>query len=422
MNELYEKMGVFNIQLNKHQALEDLDILKYILLTAYSEMETIIDKGFNIEECFGNLRNIISKYESINAKDFFNQIVNALTDIKDFHLVFLNPYFNSVHTFCQHSQIYFSDIYVTKTETGKYNVYNSNIEELENGTELEVDGDFIFPALSNNGNKLYILGKMSAIPINSITLTILNKPIQIPLHECKVKDLSNNKSLYSMYKVKDFDVVKCTGLTYFTNEGYKLLMEFAKYGEELRHSKGIILDLRGNGGGDSHIAVDFIKNLNTICDYNFEYKKLNSLPSRLSELTMNSYENSVLQLKREECYSNIQSQWETIENGVIEKGTYNNPFIILTDAETASSAEIFIKLCKNYLSNCIITGENTKGCLNTGDIRYFYLPNSLTFLNIPTAKFPNIFEEGIGFIPDYWIDNYDPITCIVNWLEGGSSK
>jgi len=78
---------------------------------------------------------------------------------------------------------------------------------------------------------------------------------------------------------------------------------------------------------------------------------------------------------------------------------------------------LFVKLCKNHLNNCIIMGENTKGCMNTGDIRYFYLPNSLSFLSIPTARFPNIFEEGIGFIPDYWIDNADPINCIVKWLD-----
>ena len=32
MDELYRKIGVFNIQINRAQALEDLDILKYILL------------------------------------------------------------------------------------------------------------------------------------------------------------------------------------------------------------------------------------------------------------------------------------------------------------------------------------------------------------------------------------------------------
>ena len=400
MDELYKKIGVFNIEINKKQALEDLDILKYILLTAYSEMETLIKKGFDIDKCFDNLKNSILKHETINTKDFFEQIINSsLNRIKDFHLIFSNPYFNLRHVFCQHSQIYFSDIYVDKNEADKY------------------DDNDLFPAISDNGTLKYIIGKMSDTPIDSMTITVSNELLQVPLHECKIKDLSKNTDLYSIYKIKNFDVIKCSRLTYFNDKEHKSLLEFSEYGKTLKNSKGIILDLRGNMGGDSHIALNFLKNLNTTAEFNFEYYKLDSLLSRLSELTINGYEYTELQFKREEYYSDIQSNWKSSEKADIVKGTYNNPFVILTDAETASSAEIFIKLCKNHINNCVIVGENTKGCLNTGDIRYFYLPNSLTFLNIPTARFPDIFEEGVGFIPDYWIDNDNPVNCIIKWLE-----
>jgi hypothetical protein len=64
------------------------------------------------------------------------------------------------------------------------------------------------------------------------------------------------------------------------------------------------------------------------------------------------------------------------------------------------------------MPNALIVGENTSGDYATGGGAYYQMPNSRLELKIPVASKRDaalFAQEGIGFLPDIWIDPQSPL-------------
>lgn len=149
---------------------------------------------------------------------------------------------------------------------------------------------------------------------------------------------------------------------------------------------------------------------------NLDYAKLNTQGSRLAEISLYTENLDDYKKVREEILLDSNSEWKCSKPSPVGDGQFKNQLVVLIDRNTASSAEIMLKCIKDNIPQSIIIGENTSGTLNTGDIRYYYLPNSLIFLNIPTAIFAGIFEEGTGFYPDFWSKD-DAMKSAMDYLS-----
>jgi len=147
-----------------------------------------------------------------------------------------------------------------------------------------------------------------------------------------------------------------------------------------QNKKGLIVDLRFNGGGWDHnsyqLASRFIPDGKTIG--HFKRTKI----------------------KGQERYSPMK--YKKVESG--GKTPFEGPFVILTSDYTASAAEVFIMLMKE-LSNVTIVGDNTEGIFS--DMYEFKLPNkwkvSLSHQQFFSQEKVNF--EGVGIPPDIRIKN-----------------
>lgn len=82
-----------------------------------------------------------------------------------------------------------------------------------------------------------------------------------------------------------------------------------------------------------------------------------------------------------------------------------------------SAGEDFLSYSKS-LPDITIVGENSGGVGTFGEIRSYVLPNSKIRLNFPSKIFLSKYaEEGIGFLPDYWLDSSKPEEEVSNWLN-----
>ena len=412
-----ESMGLYNIRISREQALDDLDILQYLLNTAYSGVEMARKRGVILTECIDKLRAATRSADSVNTVEFFQAIVEALEDIRDFHLVFSLSSFDKRHVFGKHRHAYFADVIVGNPQRdGHCTVLFSDHPGLGKGVSIRPPKDSLFKTFPDIHCERYLIGKMSDEIVEKIPIEAGGKTMDLPVHICRMGRTSTENALWSAHRIGDVELVKCHRLTYFSDDEHMRLRALADYGKTLREARTIVLDLRNNSGGDSSIAADFIRNLNGFGEPHLRYRKRDSLPSRLSELTMRGLSRQAFLVQREACLRDDHTAWREGPAIGKQKGFYTGRLILITNAQTASSAEIFVKICKESVPNCTVIGENTRGCLNTGDTRYFFLPNSLIFMNIPTAEFVDVFEEGVGFLPDLWLDNNEPVGAITEWI------
>lgn len=412
MDKRFSEIGVQNIALHRDMALSDLDALEYVLVEAYSGAPR---EGAHVAACIDAIRTRIARQEAINAADFFDTIAAELTCFEDFHLVMSLPYFSRKHTFCRHNQVFFADEYACKNTQGGYTLAGERLGELH-GAHVLLEEHQVYPTFPDEMGERYLIGVMQKNAVQHMRIATEAGDITLPVHAPSAVQHGQRGSLWTAQTIQGIDVVTCSRLTFFSKAEQDALREFADYGRRLRAAEAIILDLRGNPGGDSGIALTFLHQLNTAADFSLAYEKRDTPLSRRSERTMRGLPLDELRRAQNESWLDGISSWNIHTPPAILQGTYHNPFYVLVDAQTASSAEIFIKLCRDYIDTCVIVGENTKGCLNTGDIRYFYLPHSHIALDVPTAAFPGVFEEGTGFLPDVWLDCEQPVEAVIRHI------
>lgn len=227
---------------------------------------------------------------------------------------------------------------------------------------------------------------------------------------------TTSNELWSYARCHDIDIVPIYSLAAFSTDEERDMERLVAPGKELRNAKKIILDLRGNGGGDSDIARRFLENLNSSETMNLNYAKLNTQGSRLAEISIFAEPLDDYKKRKDKILLDPVCKWQRSEPHPVGEALYRDQLVVLTDRNTASSAEIMVKCIKDNIPQSVIIGENTSGTLNTGDIRYYYLPNSLIFLEIPTAIFAGIFDEGTGFYPDFWCMD-DAMKAAIEWLS-----
>lgn len=410
-NPVIKNLGIFDVNIYREQALEDLSVLEYVLTSIYSGKDWLKKTGINIPEKLDGVKSQIMSAAYVNKGAFFDMICQALQDIKDSHLVFNLPYFNRVHAFCAHNTAYFADI-VLEERNGRFIVVQSHDKAITCGDVICPAREQLFPSV----NRRYLFGALSRSPISRISCRCNNEIKQVQVLPVKEKP-AGRSAIWSHAQKGDVDIVTLNRLTDFGAQEEGEMAAFMEMGKKLKNAAKIILDIRGNGGGNFQYAQSFIENLNGSAVFNGNYAKLDTQGSRLAEISLSASDKGAYDRAKTEILSNPVSAWHCADKQEMGEGTYKNEFIVLMDRNTASSAEITIKCLKDNMPQCVLIGENTKGELNTGDIRYFYLPHSLIFLNIPTAIFAGIFEEGTGFIPDFWSKG-DAMQTAMDFLAG----
>jgi len=185
----------------------------------------------------------------------------------------------------------------------------------------------------------------------------------------------------------------------------ELLISYARY---LRDERLIIVDMRGNPGGDSSLPVRLIYELTgEICFPNFI--GLSTLET-LEWLT--------------DMYS-FYYNWAYLDDGyiMVNKGPREiiereQKMIILIDRFTASAAEVFVDSSFN-MTNTLVMGTPSAGNMAFGGAHNFVLPNTGIAFGFGRTVYiwpDDHFAEGAGIEPDIWVDG-DALTAALALLR-----
>lgn len=409
--------------ITKQQALEDIEMIKYLFDNAYSGKEYWENNGVNFASMYNKLNEYANKNESIEISALETIICESLSEISDGHLSIEG---SDRYSFFKHNDAYFADLLIEKNNDG-YIVIKSNEDKILPGAKFIDSEKLLFKTLSAPSKQHYLIGKLSRKYIQNIKIEFDSGAQTIRLHNCKISSPCESDDIFT---VKEIDGVQVLKVSSFGSNHDKKLRQYSQYGSKLRGEPHFILDLRFNGGGSSRYSEEFFKNLNTTAHWLKAGGVLNSPPTAqswanddyasaptfLKEMILEARE-LVKKLKKEPSRT-----WDLFyEKMVQQMGDYKGKSIIISNRKVASSGEATIAYSKSVPGNIII-GENSGGVGTFGEILTYMLKNSKIYFNLPSKLFlaPQV-KEGSGYMPDLWLDSSEPAAEIVKWLKQGEN-
>ncbi len=435
-----------------NQAIEDLDMMIYLLKSAYAGYDDAVQCGLEIDLIIEKFKNLYIGKENINV-----------SDLSQFIYDFLAPYIQDSH-FCIESKdfakqliikyrVLYSNVYVKKNNDS-YVVEKSDNKSFSIGENLEIEKEnlFLYPS---EGENVYRIGSMASLNKNEMWVNVSYSGMQRKIL-CNIDTvhLSCNKlGLYKEIETRNsvyifvptlIDLEKSNPLRKIVDENYKKLSSVsARYGKK----KCVILDLRTNGGGNDYYTFRFLSNLfyaEKNCSDNTTKNNVNKLKKTIlneenridyvspaiiqAETWFKNYcltDNSNLLEKFDLDKKLLKNEYKKIvvknnkKNKLkIQSAKYEGKLIILTGKNKASSAESTVFYAKKIFSHSeqlIVLGENTMGCTAYGNIFCYQLPNSGIALHMGTFSY-NLEKnnEGFGIMPDYWTTSEDILKALVN--------
>ena len=248
--------------------------------------------------------------------------------------------------------------------------------------------------------KYRIHGKVKAITIKGVRKRKLDE-----LHKSEKAANGNADPIYSV----KFFTKNNTALINFKSfawDGFPQFMDTTFKQLKEKSIQYLIINLMGNGGGDSDVGDEFFQYL---LDKPFtQYAKIlekNSEPlkNRLLEHRKGKVLNDadkILLAKPNGSLDTVYCDKIAIRKNPLR---FNGQVILLTNIETYSSAADFAQ-CFKYYKRGIIIGEETGGLIKSyGDIVPVYLPNSRLELTVSSKLYYNAgatAKDWHGVIPD----------------------
>lgn len=212
---------------------------------------------------------------------------------------------------------------------------------------------------------------------------------------CNAKRL--NDKLYSLSEEHKFAI--------FRNPTYQIYEEsfvhernFAEAGKKCASKDFVIWDLSGNHGGNSVFPESFLRALN---DYVCAERDTVILQS---PVVGNSTEDKFYRREKASGFDGSNA-------------SYRGELFVVMNKETGSSAEDAVSFSRSCRKVTTI-GAPSSGVGIFGEVRAYRLPNSGILVGLPYKVFyEDDFEIGKGYIPDYWIDDENPVEYILRCIR-----
>lgn len=415
-------------ELSFEEIKEDLETFIYLLETSYAGFEDAVERGLDLNIQKQKILSSIDKQKKTSVYDFLSILYkNFETYIRDYHASL--AYENVSYIFIKPYDVYFTDIYVQKIGEAYYK-YGNNSNEIRTGAqyESEIDKIFYYPG---KGIDIYRLGIISSENVDKICVKFNGKDYNIHVEKCS----KENSDFAFFEKESDKSVyIKYNRCRFNNSAELESLKTFAKSAEKYRNKEFIIIDVRGNYGGDSNYGTEFLaklynqkSSLNDVFEESRTILSPVSIDSMIKSLNANCDVNDSRIKKTIKGFKNLRKLNDKKAYKIIKNTNKNfilkdNPdfkgkIIFITDSVTASSGEYIIATSQTLFGKTkqvIQLGQNTAGCVSYGNLCRYYLSNSGIRVALSITDMSRNFKgndsyhgEGYGFFPDYWAENED---------------
>ncbi len=405
---------------------EDLSYLKLVFENCYAGYEYNLKQGFDSQKAINEIRE--QYYIQAGKKEKINTYV--LTDCIDNYFIKKLPVFDahlsvssSGHPFFPALETFYWALINFEKRGNEYFVTRNFVKGVKRNDKYTGDPANIFKV---NDNK-YIFGFFSDNKKSDPPLSINNKDFQFKKRLCH--KIINNELVFGVRTTEKSIYLSLSDCDFASNNKklhFQIEQQIKENIATLRKGnfENVIIDLRGNTGGQVTNVIPLVKAINHIDSYEDENdvdKKIKSI--QRGEKTVYSPEMiPAIQeyIKRHPGFGYKSPDFEEYKSTHIECNNteyfkfipkFKGKLFILTDTNTASAAEELIAYLSIY-DDITIIGSNTWGCADFGSVLEYFLPNSKIKLTLASRSMNNMSAfrnnyrwkgDGKGFYPDYWV-------------------
>lgn len=427
IKELYTP-GVTRL-LTKEEAIEDVKVFFRMISQHYGGYIY-----FGGKERFDQVeQRAIATVENLSALKITSGILGEilrqeLDFVVDSHFTINDEPLNFEEQYCY----YGSGINQIEKDTKGYYI-------LEQGKKYYIDEAFmpyIKPTIGEEGQLVYGLFAVveeeekdklpTSISLNGVRKND-SKEVEWKLCRTGSSSLEKGCTTYSYKEISQIPIVSYTQMEINDETN-----AFIEEGEKLRDKEVAVLDLRGNGGGESLINYMWLYQITGEMIYPKQieiFYKLDkgikgaSKHNSLQYLKFNEDPTNPDFNKEEIKYMKEKERWCTTYYNAGARWTENDTlWFVLVDKNVGSAAEYLLRQLRT-MSNVVIVGTNSQGALVTGRvIRYepLYLPNSKIKISygrtLMVANEMEGFDVG-GMLPDLYIADEDALDAVIRCVE-----
>jgi len=416
-------------RISSQQAVEDVERLFYLLSHGYSGYAFFNQNG-EFEQAKTKIIQELSSKGSWTRNGLSKLIREKLGFIVDCHLNIEDK------GFADHLDFW----YDTKLELLPGNDGYFFIENGISFTAFMINdkppADFLFPSLNQAGEPIYRIGLLSKEKPASLSLIAMGEEGERQFH------INLQRSDFDYYAEEVFREDNMGGIPVVRVRGFgdsdpEDLERFVKTATSHRGDPVVIVDIRGNGGGNERWPINWIEGLTGHrAGAVFTVSELESKTSLIGRANAFNYwdqniSGSSLFTSQAKLFT---QRAERIEVGQRDSGWTNPDFpaltliqndttvVVVTNNLVASAGEGLVMRI-SQAENVLFVGENTMGCLTFGNISLHQLPNSnlKVWMPINFSIFQDrVFREEIGLSPDIWVPAQDAVNFTVAALRKGT--
>lgn len=415
--------------ISNEKVAEDVERLFYLLSHGYAGYGYFINVG-DFDEAKADILAELRYQPVWNQKELSSLIHKHLSFVRDCHLTI------GEHRYSSHEDFWYDASIDLWEEDGGYRFTWDGTEY----TVVSVNGvspeGFLFPSLNANGDPVFRMGVLAYASPQPLELRAQSGQ---EIRQWKIK-LSRSLPRYSeRYEEKKVGGVPVVCIRSFGDHPREYIDQFIQTTSRYRGEPCLIVDIRGNGGGNeewpkqwiirftgqrpyrSMIFTELISETTMMGRSNMHALALDKYP----ELEGQGYRAKVDEFRgyaKSIEEKNITPYWWPYEVPEPQEIPNNTTLIVLIDANVGSAAEGFISYLYQ-VENVVLVGENTWGALTYGQISNHRLPNSKLLVGLPISL--NIFvdleyREERGLTPDLWVPAEEALNYAVAAVRKGT--
>ncbi|MEA3438900.1 MAG: S41 family peptidase, partial [Chloroflexota bacterium] len=411
------------------QAVEDVERLFYLFSHGYSGYAFFNQHG-EFEQARERILQELSSQSSWSSNAFSSLLHDHLSFIVDCHMKIGDFQYASHQDFWYDTRLELtleSDGYEFAADGTAYTVVSIN------GAD---PAPFILPSLNQQGEPIYRLGLLSSAEPALLLLTAANETGE---RQFEIELQRSNFTYFSedIFREDIIGGIPVVRVRSFSDRYGDALNQFVRTASNHRGEPVIIVDIRGNHGGNERWPIDWIRRLTgERAESVFIFSELTSKTTMAARANLFSDlydQNHDVTLYRDDAERHAKIA-ESFESGTRQPnwvGPYfplvplipNDTTVILVINGSVASAGEGMVMRLSQAENVVLVGENSMGCLTFGNSGAHQLPHSKLMVWLPInfgLYLDKEFREEVGLMPDLWVPAEDAVNYAVAAVRQGT--
>ncbi|MEA3439704.1 MAG: S41 family peptidase [Chloroflexota bacterium] len=416
-------------RISASQAAEDVERLFYLFSHGYSGYAFFNQHG-EFEQARERILQELSSESSWSSNAFSSLLHDHLSFVVDCHMKIGN------FQYASHQDFWYDTRLELTLESGGYQFAADGASF----TVVSINGDdpapFILPSLNHQGEPIYRLGLLSSAAPVPLLLTAANETGE---RQFEIELQRSNFTYYSedIFREDIIGGIPVVRVRSFSDPYADALNQFVKTASSHRGEPVIIVDIRGNHGGNERWPISWIQGLTgERAESVFIFSELTNKTTMASRANVFAYlydrtPNTTIYKDDAERHTHIAEAFESGERQPDWVGPIyplvsliaNDTTVILVVNGSAASAGEGLIMRLSQAENVVLVGENSMGCLTFGNAGVHQLPHSKLMVWLPInfgLYLDKEFREEEGLMPDLWVPAADAVNYAVAAVRQGT--